>query len=122
MQIGTGKKNEETGVIRFDVRIPFLAPAALEVIPNPEHADKRPDFLVLYGGDRAGALWKRTPTNGGPPFLSGNVESPIFPGGRMEVAVFCVTEGDRAGEYDMTWRPAREAGAQSGNGASGGAF
>ena len=105
MQIGWGKKMDGSERIRFDVKILGMVTFAIEIEANPEPGDKRPDFLVYFGNERAGALWSRTPQAGGEKFLSGNIESPVFPGGVMDVAVFKVKEGDRVGQYDLTWRP-----------------
>jgi len=105
MRIGTGIKNDQGG-LRFEVRIPFLAPCVidLEKVENP--GERAPHWHVLHKGERCGALWRRVPKNGGEAFLSGVIESPVFPGGELKVAVFnSKTPGVLK---DMTWRPWEE--------------
>lgn len=121
MRIGIGKKEGEAGHLCFAVRVPFLVPVQLELHRETEkRSDRSPDYAVMIEGQRAGALWKRTPNNGGDPFLSGMVESPAFSGGKLEVAVFAAKEPERKGEMDMVWRPAREDQGQQGIGGGGG--
>lgn len=117
MRIGIGKKEGEAGHLHFAVRIPFLSPVQL-VLQKEEQkrSDRSPDYSVMIEGQRAGALWKRTPNNGGPAFLSGMIESPAFAGGKLEVAIFAAKEDERKGEMDMVWRPARDEAPQGGNG------
>ena len=123
MKIATGTKDDTTGKITFPVSIPFLAPATLVLEKLEKPKDTYPDYGVFCEGERCGALWKRVPRNGGDAFLSGPIESPVFPGGRLEVAVFVSREEGRHGQMDMTWRPddRSQAPAQSGSPQGGGA-
>lgn len=104
MRIGIGKRSE-TG-LRFDVDIPGLAPFVIELEKNPQQGERGPDWLALYRGERCGALWKRLPKAGGEAYLSGNLEGPAFPDGRLEIAVF--TAKREGSQKDMVWRPRQE--------------
>lgn len=104
MRIGIGKKSE-TG-LRFDVDIPGLAPFAIDLEKNPTPGDRQPDWHAYYAGQRCGAFWKKVPRAGGEAFLSGALESPAFPGGRLEVAIF--TAKQAGSQKDMIWNPRRE--------------
>ena len=104
MRIGIGKRSE-TG-LRFDVDIPGLAPFAIDLEKNPQQAERAPDWVALYRGERCGALWKRVPKAGGEAYLSGNLEGPAFPDGRLEIAVF--TAKREGSQKDMVWRPRQE--------------
>jgi uncharacterized protein (DUF736 family) len=104
MRIGIGKRSE-TG-LRFDVDIPGLAPFAIDLEKNPQQAERGPDWIALYRGERCGALWKRVPKAGGEAYLSGNLEGPAFPDGRLEIAVF--TAKREGSQKDMVWRPRQE--------------
>ena len=118
MRIGIGQKEGEAGALHFSVRIPFLAPVQLTLHKETEkRSDRSPDYAVIIEGQRSGALWKRTPNNGGEAFLSGMIESPAFAGGKLEVAVFAAKEDDRKGQMDMVWRPARDDDRAGGGGA-----
>lgn len=121
MNIGQGFKNPD-GDIVMTVSMPFLKE---EVITLRKVADKRsdraPDYEIHLGPHRRiGALWKRTPKNGGDPFLSGTMESPAFgASGKIEVAVFAV-RGDtsRPNGMDLVWRAPREQAGGPGAGGS----
>jgi uncharacterized protein (DUF736 family) len=104
MRIGIGKRSE-TG-LRFDVDIPGLAPFPLDLEKNPQPGERAPDWLALYRGERCGALWKRVPKAGGEAYLSGVIEGPAFPEGRLEVAVF--TAKREGSQKDLVWRPRQE--------------
>lgn len=108
MRIGKGRKNDSGG-LTFDVIIPFLRPCTLilEKVENP--GERSPHWHVIYEGEvlgkgeRCGALWRRVPNGGGDAFLSGYIESPLFPSGKLEIAVF--TSKESSSQKDMTWRP-----------------
>jgi uncharacterized protein (DUF736 family) len=104
MRIGIGKRSE-TG-LRFDVDIPGLAPFPIDLEKNPQPGERGPDWLALYRGERCGALWKRVPKAGGEAYLSGVLEGPAFPEGRLEVAVFAAKR--EGSQKDLVWRPRQE--------------
>ena len=101
MRIGIGKKSGDG--FTFEVRIPFLAPATLDLHLVEHPGERAPHWHILHGGERCGALWRRVPKGGGDAFLSGHIESPLFPGGKLEIAIFAAKEG--SGQKDMVWRP-----------------
>lgn len=107
MRIAIGTKRA-SGSYQFPVVIPFLASATIEIARAEKAKDTAPDWAVTHLGERCGAFWERTPRAGGDTFLSGHIESPAFPGGRLEVAIFIVREGERRGEMDMIWSPPRD--------------
>jgi uncharacterized protein (DUF736 family) len=106
MRIGIGKKSESG--LRFDVDIPGLAPFAIDLERNPTPSDRQPDWHAYYAGQRCGAFWKKVPRDGGEAFLSGNLEHPLVPGGRLEVTIFTAKES--GSQKDMVWRPERSSG------------
>lgn len=105
MRIGIGKRLE-AGRLRFEVSAPGLAPFAVELEKAPGGGGERaPDWYATFHGERCGAFWRKVPKGGGEAYLSGNLESPVFAGGRLEVTVFTARE---AGSHmDMVWRPER---------------
>lgn len=104
MRIAIGKKDPATGRYVFPVAIPFLAPCTLEMEKTGSTNDRAPTMRLLLNGENCGALWKREARGAsGESFLSGSIESPAFPGARLDIAVF--HSKDQAGTLDMTWRP-----------------
>jgi uncharacterized protein (DUF736 family) len=108
MRIAIGRKNPDDGRLHFAVNIPFLAPALIELAKVENPIGNQPGWNAYHGNERCGAFWVKTPNAGGDPFLSGHIESPLFPGGRLEVAIFSAKEENRRGEKDMVWSPPRE--------------
>jgi uncharacterized protein (DUF736 family) len=106
MRIAIGKKSELG--LHFDVDIPGLAPFPLDLVRNDNAGQNQPAWHAQYRGDRCAAFWKKTSQQSGEEFLSGQLESPVFPGGRLDVAIFSAK--DEKGRKDMTWRyrPAEE--------------
>lgn len=104
MRIGIGKKVGDE--LLFEINIPFLAPCivALQRVENP--GERSPHWHVYHEGEKCGALWRRIPGGGGEAFLSGHIESPLFPGGKLEIAVFASKES--GSQKDMVWRPRME--------------
>lgn len=100
MRIGIGTKHGEG--MRFAVTIPFLAPCTLDLwrVENP--GERSPHWHITHDGERCGALWRRVPNGGGEAFLSGHIESPLFPGGKLEIAIFASKEV--GSQKDMIWR------------------
>ena len=81
---------------------------------NDSEVANAPRYHFLYGGERCGAMWRRTPKAGGESYLSGHIESPIFPGGKLEVAAFVAKVGGE-GLMDLVWTPPRAARANDGD-------
>lgn len=108
MRIGIGRKNPDDDRLHFAVTIPFLTPARIELAKVENPSGNQPGWNAYQGNERCGAFWVKTPKAGGDPFLSGHIESPVFPGGRLEVAIFSAKEVNRRGEKDMVWSPPRE--------------
>lgn len=104
MRIGKGYRNGE-GLL-FKLSIPFLAPCEVILTKVENPGERQPHWYVNHQGERCGALWRRVPKNGGEAFLSGQIESPAFPSGKIDVAVFNSKETGHL--KDMTWRPAEE--------------
>lgn len=103
MKIGTMKKSEKkaegSDKPAFDLKfnIPFLKVEDMWALPNSrKETDKHPDYVVMNSGMLCGGLWKRTSTNGDD-YLSGNVESPIFPTGKIQFAIW--KEKDAEGNF-----------------------
>jgi uncharacterized protein (DUF736 family) len=112
MRIAIGKKDPATGRYVFPVFIPFLTPITLEMekVDNAKN-DRAPSMQLLCGGEKCGALWKRQAKGAsGESFLSGSIESPVFPGGRLDIAIF--HSKDQGDCLDMTWRPRENTGEQ----------
>lgn len=105
MRIAKGYKHDG-GALRFDIRIPFLAPCEVLLTKVENPGERQPHWHVTHQGERCGALWRRVPKTGGEAFLSGQIESPVFPGGKLEVAVFNAKEPGHL--KDMTWRPVED--------------
>ena len=106
MRIGKGKKIGE-GHFRFTVVVPFLNVFELEMVKAENRGERSPSYQFLCNGERCGAMWTRTPKGGGDRFLSGVIETPVFPGGKIEVASFVSKEEGH--EMDLAWSPQRDA-------------
>ena len=107
MRIGIGTKIDE-GKFAFTVAAPFLPSVKLEMVRNSNPTNEQaPRYHFLYGEERCGAMWRRTPKGGGESYLSGQLESPLFPGGRLEVAAFVSKVGGE-GLMDLVWSPPRK--------------
>lgn len=97
-----------------DIDIPFGGSGKVFLRPNPRlatsKAAKPPVALAYYRNEEIGAFFKET-SPGGVEYLSGALESPMFPGGKIHVSIFRAREDDRAaaGERDMLWSPPRNA-------------
>lgn len=102
MKIATARKHATTGQYNFLVKLPFLAPVLIDMEKAESTNDRAPDFNLFFEGERCGALWTRT-SNGGESFLSGPIETPVVPGGRLEIAIF--KSKTDPGALEMTWRP-----------------
>ena len=107
MRIGIGTKLED-GKFQFAVAAPFLPALQVSMERNDSEVANAPRYHFLYGGERCGAMWRRTPKAGGESYLSGHIESPIFPGGKLEVAAFVAKVGGE-GLMDLVWTPPRAA-------------
>lgn len=109
MRIGiVGKKD---GVFVGIIDIPFLGKLQVALEKVESQKDQAPAYRIHWDhatGESIGALWKRTPSGGGDAFLSGHLESPVFPGGKCEIAMFAAKEPERRGQLDVTWRPRPE--------------
>jgi uncharacterized protein (DUF736 family) len=114
MRIAIGKK-QASGRYQFQVAAPFLPADTIEIGEAEKTKDNAPDWVVTHHGERCGAFWKRTPRGGGDTFLSGHLESPAFPGGKLEVAIFILRDGERRGEMDMIWSPPRDRNGSAGS-------
>ena len=108
MNIGTGQKNE-SGHLEFNaVSLPFLRAEKVVLVKAEKNKDNSPDYhihLSTADGPRCGAIWKRTPNGGGDPYLQGSLESPAFPGGRANIAIFASKDEAAKGQLDMVWSP-----------------
>ena len=100
MRIGLGTKVGE-GRFDFTVAAPCLPAAQLSMVRNDSTVENAPRYHFVYGDERCGAMWRRTPKGGGESYLSGHLESPVFPGGKLEVAAF-VSKTDAA-LMDLVW-------------------
>lgn len=118
MKLAFGIK-QVNGAVRFEVSAPGLAPFVVigSRVEEKQNANA-PDWILFHDGERCGGLWKTLPRNGGDEYLAGNLESPIFPGGKIRVAVFRSKNEDRKGQLDMTWQPPRD-GEGGGNASAG---
>ena len=105
MRIGLGTKVGE-GRFDFTVAAPCLPAAQLSMVRNDSAVENAPRYHFLYGEERCGAMWRRTPKGGGESYLSGHIESPVFPGGKLEVAAFVAKVGGE-GLMDLVWSPPR---------------
>lgn len=108
MRIGIGTKVGE-GKFDFTVAAPCLPAAQLSMVRNESTAENAPRYHFLYGGEKCGAMWRRTPKGGGESYLSGQIESPVFPGGKLDVAAFVAKEGGE-GLMDLVWSAPRAGG------------
>jgi uncharacterized protein (DUF736 family) len=106
MRIGIGTKSEE-GKFVFTVAAPFLPSAQLTMERNNSEVANAPRYHWFFGGERCGAMWRRTPKEGGESYLSGNIESPLFPGGKIDVAAFVAKTGGE-GLMDLVWNVPRQ--------------
>ena len=105
MRIGLGTKVGE-GRFDFTVAAPCLPAAQLSMVRNDSTVENAPRYHFLYGEERCGAMWRRTPKAGGESYLSGHIESPVFPGGKLEVAAFVSKVGGE-GLMDLVWSAPR---------------
>jgi hypothetical protein len=104
MRIGTGKRNPATGNLEFTIVVPFAPAFTLEAVPVAEPKERGPAYDLIFAGGRAGALWKYEATAERGAYMNGQIESPVFPAGKLQVSVFPAKETTRPGESDMTWR------------------
>jgi uncharacterized protein (DUF736 family) len=105
MRIGIGTKLED-GKFQFTVAAPFLPALQMAMERNDSEVAKAPRYHFLYGGERCGAMWRWTSKKDEKSYLSGHIESPIFPGGKLEVAAFVSKDGGE-GLMDLVWSPPR---------------
>ena len=107
MRIGIGTKTD-VGKFAFTIAAPFLPAMQLTMERNTNASNEQaPRYHFFYGEERCGAMWRRTPNGGGESYLSGQLESPVFPGGRLEVAAFVAKVGGE-GLMDLVWSPPRK--------------
>ena len=106
MRIAIGRKNEQ-GHLSFGIVLPFGQPETVSLRHDPEATDPRPSWHAYVGEERIGAFWKKT-SKAGLDYLNGQLESPVFPGGRISVSNFKATQEERKGEMDMTWQVPRD--------------
>jgi len=111
MNIGIGTKNE-AGHLEFPtVVLPFLRAEKVVLVKVEKSKERSPDYAIHLGdatGPRCGAIWKETPRRGGDAYLAGHIESPIFTGGRLRIAIFAAKDDARKGQLDMVWNSERE--------------
>ncbi|WP_255297251.1 DUF736 family protein [Leptospira weilii] len=100
MKIGTMSRSdraaEGSDKPTFDLKfnIPFLKVENMWALPNTRKAeDRHPDYVILNSGLLCGGLWKKTSANNDE-YLSGNVESPVFPDGKIQFAIWKEKDGD----------------------------
>ncbi|EMJ37974.1 PF05284 domain protein [Leptospira interrogans str. FPW1039] len=103
MKIGTmsqsDKKADGTDKPTFDLKfnIPFLKIENMWALPNSKkNSDNHPDYVIMYSGSLCGGLWKKKSSNN-EDYLSGNIESPLFPEGKLQFAIW----KDRAPNGDL---------------------
>lgn len=94
MKIGTMSKSEKkadnSDKPTFDLKfnIPFLKIENMWALPNArKESDKHPDYVIFNSGYICGGLWKKTSSNNDE-YLSGNVESPVFPEGKIQFSIW----------------------------------
>lgn len=108
MKLASGIK-QVNDTFRFELAAPgFQCVLIASKVPEDKRVANGPDWNLWHAGERCGALWKTTPRNGGDEYLEGNLESPVFPGGKVRVAVFKSKHEDRKGQLDLVWTPPRE--------------
>lgn len=86
--------------------IPGLTKFEVDLERGTGTAERAPDWVATFEKERCGAFWKRVPRAGGEAYLAGHLESPLFPNGRLEVAIF--TAKQPGSQKDMIWSPRRE--------------
>jgi uncharacterized protein (DUF736 family) len=101
MKIATSQKLPATGNHLFEIKLPFCPVTTVVMEKAEATSDRAPAFNLFYEGEKCGALWKRS-SQSGESFLSGPIEAPVFPGGRLEVAIF--HSKSEPGALEMTWR------------------
>ena len=94
------------------IEAPFLSRETFTLTPNKDKkVQSAPDFNInwsmnkkgeKYRRSRAGALWKKVDENG-QEFYSGQIESPIFPNGSLNIAIFQVKIYENDNKNDITW-------------------
>lgn len=106
MNIGTFTKTEDGTALTGDLPSLHLQGVSFERIAKTN--DKAPDYRITIEGAELGAAWTKTSKDGKTTFLSGQIDSPVFPA-TVYIAVFAKT-GDR---YAVVWE--RQEAATGGN-------
>ncbi|MDR0664292.1 MAG: DUF736 domain-containing protein [Helicobacteraceae bacterium] len=124
MRIGVIKRIEFEGgrFLQANLHLPFLYPAVFRLGKNRSDAPNSPDYLLYLlpphpkKGEKevshqCGALWIKTGEKG-ENYMSGYVQSPLFIGGRLQLAVF-KNKSDGDWLYDVCLiEPKKEGGKQ----------
>lgn len=122
-EFGGEKKKFKAGTLAF----PFLPRLEITLSQNKKENMTSSDPLFYIGMNKAkgyagpksriGALWikkveKQASPKFGQEYLSGNIETPVVPGGTLYISVFKVEEpkeGEKSKEwdYEILWTPSR---------------
>lgn len=96
------------------IRPPFMESATFTISPNKKKENSKksePDFKIYFSYNRkgekyrrveAGALWNKK-SDSGVEYKSGNIQSPIFPGGILYFSVFAAKPFEGENPESITW-------------------
>lgn len=102
------------------IKVPGMREFSLKMVPvQPEQGKRMPAYQLYYRANqrkgeqyrdlRAGALWLETSLGGQTQYLSGHIETPVVPGGRLRIAMFnskpLYENESITWLYDVIWSP-----------------
>lgn len=100
--------------LEMSIRPPFMESATFTISPNKKKENNEkaePDFKIYYSYNRknekyrrveVGAIWNKV-SEGGIEYKSGNLQSPIFPGGILYFSIFAAKPFEGESLESITW-------------------
>lgn len=118
-QMTVKDKQEPVTWFEMVIKAPGIREFRLKVVENKDAGQNKPAFHLYYRTNqkkgenyrdlRAGALWNAVSQDGQTQYLSGNIESPAIPGGRLWIACFNAKAQYENEQvmwlYDVIWSP-----------------
>ena len=118
---GQGGKKEKS-YLEMSIRPPFMNFCTFTISANKYKINENePDYLINFSFNRKGesfprvrasALWNKTSKDGSTNYIGGQIESPVFPGGKLYISIFEAKEKEGfpppTHKHDVVWTPSKE--------------